>query len=378
MDHLSEFLTPIEVRLADLLLDPNNPRFAELGEESAPVPESRFDEPKVQQAAYEKMKNTRFNVLELRDTIKELGFLPMDRLVVRKWRDSKTEAPKYVIVEGNRRVAALKWLLELYDQGKVQLSETQVNSLNGFQVLILDEERAPKTARWILPGLRHVSGIKEWGPYQKARMVYELRETGQTPQEVAQSLGLSTREANQLWRAYLALEQMKADEEYGEHAEANLYSYFEEVFRRPNVRDWLGWDDDERKFTRAGEIRLLYSWIAGTEAEEGAELSPPKLPEARSVRLLSKVLDDASAFAIFKAPDGTLTRALARVDVDSQLDFMPAIEACESTLASLSPDRLRRITEVEVTRLDSLIERIQQLLKDRRALLEAKDVENKP
>jgi hypothetical protein len=45
MDQLSEFLTPIEVRLADLLLDPNNPRFAELGEESAPVPESRFDEP---------------------------------------------------------------------------------------------------------------------------------------------------------------------------------------------------------------------------------------------------------------------------------------------------------------------------------------------
>jgi hypothetical protein len=82
MDHSSAYLSPIDLHISDLLLDPNNPRFAELADESAPVPESRFSEPKVQQAAYEKMKNAMFNVM------------PMDRLLVHEWRDSKAEAPK--------------------------------------------------------------------------------------------------------------------------------------------------------------------------------------------------------------------------------------------------------------------------------------------
>ena len=134
MESLSSFLSPVKVKLNDLLLDPNNPRFAELGEESSPVPESRFAELKVQQAAFEKMRNPQFAVSELRDTIRELGFLPMDRLVVRKWRDSATTEPKYVVVEGNRRVTALKWLIFQYEEGKVQLTLEQLANYQEFEV----------------------------------------------------------------------------------------------------------------------------------------------------------------------------------------------------------------------------------------------------
>jgi hypothetical protein len=54
-----------------------------------------------------------------------------------------------------------------------------------------------------------VSGIKEWGAYQKAKAVFELRESGMTPQAAAQSLGLSTRNANQLWRSSSAKKREK-------------------------------------------------------------------------------------------------------------------------------------------------------------------------
>ena len=86
MEHLATLLEPISVHLDDLLLDANNPRFAELGEELDSVPEARFAEPKVQAATFDRMKSPRFEVTELRDTIKTLGFLPMDRIVVRLWR----------------------------------------------------------------------------------------------------------------------------------------------------------------------------------------------------------------------------------------------------------------------------------------------------
>jgi hypothetical protein len=368
MENLSEFLSPIRVNLDDLLLDPNNPRFAELGESIDQVPEARFAEPKVQKAAYDKMKAPKFSVLELRDTIKQLGFLPMDRLVVRTWNGIPGSPQKYVVIEGNRRVTALKWLIELHEAGKETISESEIGSFKTFETLLLDEQKAPRTARWILPGLRHVSGIKEWGPYQQAKMVNELRQTGKTPQEVAQSLGLSTREANQLWRAFLALEQMKADEEYGEYAEPTLYSYFEEVFKRANVREWLGWSDEQHKFVNQKEIREFYGWMKGEKGDDG-ELGNPKLSEAKSVRVLSRIMDDPKAFAVFRSGDGTLTHALARLEADTQIDFIPTVSNCESVLGLLSPDALRSMKESDLGVLVALRNRVSQLLADRDRLL---------
>lgn len=47
MPQLSEFLSPINLSLDDILLDPNNPRFAELGEPFELVPEARFGDASV-------------------------------------------------------------------------------------------------------------------------------------------------------------------------------------------------------------------------------------------------------------------------------------------------------------------------------------------
>src|SRR5258707_216024 len=124
MPTLSEVLIPTKVDLSELLLDPNNPRFASLGQRLDVVPELRFSEAKVQQQTYDKMKTVRFDVAELRDTIKNLGFLPMDRIVVRPWKVPDRKG-KYVVVEGNRRVTALKWLVELHDSARETFTSEQ-------------------------------------------------------------------------------------------------------------------------------------------------------------------------------------------------------------------------------------------------------------
>jgi hypothetical protein len=144
------------------------------------------------------MKTPRFDVVELRDTIKTMGFLPMDRIVVRPWRAGPQGNEKFVVVEGNRRVTALKWLIQLGDEGKETFSKEQNKNFTELEVLLLDDLNADPSARLVIPGLRHVSGIKEWGAYQKARTVYILREGGKSQQDVAQSLGLSVIEANRL------------------------------------------------------------------------------------------------------------------------------------------------------------------------------------
>jgi hypothetical protein len=152
VNNLSDLLTPAQVQLTDLLLDPNNPRFSELGEALHAIPEARFAEPRVQSNTFEKMKDPTFDVAELRDTIKTIGFLPMDRIVVRRWKGS-SPTEKFVVVEGNRRVTALKWLLDLHDAAKETLSSERLLNIKTLECLILDTDRAPASAALILPGL---------------------------------------------------------------------------------------------------------------------------------------------------------------------------------------------------------------------------------
>lgn len=366
MSSLPSLLSPIRLNLSDLLLDPNNPRFSELGEELNPVPEGRFADDKVQSNALEKMKNPMFDVAELRDTIKTIGFLPMDRIVVRRWKgEASDRSPKYVVIEGNRRVTALKWLMNLHEIGKETFSEEQLKNFTEFECLLLNDELAPPSANLILPGLRHVSGIKEWGAYQKAKAVHALRKGGMSPQEAAQSLGLSTRAANSAYRCFLALEQMKGDEEYGEFAQPKMYSYFEEIFKRTNLRSWLNWSDDEERFCAEDRLKEFYSWMV----PQGEDQQPPKLPESKSVRDLSQILADENALNILRSPEGTLSRALARYEIDHPEDWYPKVLTATAAIKSLTPDMLRSMDDSTLRSLKELDERILQALRDRESLL---------
>ena len=98
MENLSKFLTTLPVKLEDILLDPNNPRFAELGDSIDLIPETRFAEPKIQKDAFDKMKSDKFEVSELRDTIKTIGFLPMDKIVVREWKHNLATGEKNMLL----------------------------------------------------------------------------------------------------------------------------------------------------------------------------------------------------------------------------------------------------------------------------------------
>ena len=363
---LPNLLTPLKLKLGDLLLDPNNPRFSELGEELNPVPEGRFADDKVQANTLDKMKTPLFDVAELRDTIKTIGFLPMDRIVVRKWKGQSADgSPKYVVIEGNRRVTALKWLINLHDIGKETFDEEQLKNFTDMECLLLNDELAPASASLILPGLRHVSGIKEWGAYQKAKAVHALRKGGLSSQEAAQSLGLSTKAANNAYRCFLALEQMKSDEEFGEFAEPRMYSYFEEVFKRANVKNWLEWSDEKEQFCAEEKVHEFYGWMV-PQGEDNAE---PKLPEAKSVRDLSQILSDENALNTLRLPDGTLSRALARFEVDHPEDWYPKVVAATAAIKSLTPDMLREMDEGTRKSLDELRQRIDQAFKDRESLL---------
>ena len=73
------------------------------------------------------------------DNIQINGFLPIDRVIVKKFAENK-----YVVLEGNRRICAAKNIMELYKGNPEQVEESVVDSLKEISCLIYTgSERQP-------------------------------------------------------------------------------------------------------------------------------------------------------------------------------------------------------------------------------------------
>src|SRR5665213_2252643 len=102
-------LVPRTAQIDSLLLDANNYRFHDL-EGWNRVTDNRFHETRIQANAERLLRDNRsFDLVQLKDSISTNGFVPLEQIVVTSY---PADATKYVVVEGNRRVAAIKWLLE--------------------------------------------------------------------------------------------------------------------------------------------------------------------------------------------------------------------------------------------------------------------------
>ena len=193
-----------DLPISSLLLDPNNFRYQDESE-FVTADERRFHEESVQDRAYRRLR--RESLAELKKSILTNGFLPVERLVVRPYGDS---GEKYVVVEGNRRLAALRWIDEDHAAG-VEVPPQALSVLDSIPVIVLPDGEDESVYLSIM-GIRHVSGIRQWGPYQRAKLVTELRDRyGLEPADVAERIGMSTQEVNRRYRAFKALGQMQLD-----------------------------------------------------------------------------------------------------------------------------------------------------------------------
>ena len=339
------------VNIDNLFLDPNNPRFLDFEEEIGTVPDQRIPEPGVQRRAFEKI--SRFDIRQLKDSIAEVGFLPMDRMVVRPIGNGN-----YAIVEGNRRLAAIESLLEDHEAGR-ELPQELLEQLQTIEVWVLDTD-AELAARdqLLLAGLRHISGVKSWGPYQRAIALRALTE--QMNGDIAaagMALGMGRTTARRLLQALKALEELREDEEYGDFAKPSMFSYFEEVMKSPSLRDsFLGWNRETQEFTKVENLHLFYSWIF---PEEGHE---PKIARGAEVRDLAKVVADREALEEFKKPGVSLAQALSMTEEMKQYEWERPLRKAVETLNTIPIGALENLSQEQKELLEQLISLAQRRL----------------
>lgn len=163
-----ETAVPVE----QLLLDPNNFRFQDEEEWVRADPE-RFAEPSVQERASKRIRSE--GLIELKNSILSNGFLSVERLVVRQYKQAEDGDPQlFLVLEGNRRLAALQWIKQ-DDEAGVATPASVVAVISAVPVIVIHSDNDAGTYLSIM-GIRHVGGIKQWGGYQRAKLVADLRD----------------------------------------------------------------------------------------------------------------------------------------------------------------------------------------------------------
>ena len=106
------------------------------------------------------------DVRELVMSIEASGFFPHEPLIVAH------EGGKNVVIEGNRRLAAVKLLLhpDLAEEVGAEipvLSEERKEVLNRLPII-----RETREGAWRYLGFKHVNGPAKWGSYAKSKYGY--------------------------------------------------------------------------------------------------------------------------------------------------------------------------------------------------------------
>jgi ParB-like chromosome segregation protein Spo0J len=280
---------PLEIKLNDLMLDPNNYRLQEYGHRA--INEEKFHLEQVQRATYQRVREE--GIRELHDSIIANGFVPIERIVVSPLT-AEGASGKFLVVEGNRRVAALMQIKQEFEAG-IDVPDRVIAVFDAVPCLVVDASGQEPYFREALMGIRHVGGIKQWGGYQRAKLIGDMRDThGLELSDIAAKLGLSPREVNRRYRALKALEQMGESDDYGDLAAPKLYPLFHEAVALPEVRDWLSWNGEKFRFDDAEQTQLFYSLITETPNDDG-QTREPKLKTYSDVRELKTILPNAEA-----------------------------------------------------------------------------------
>ena len=178
------------VALSNLYLDPNNFRFVDRREYRA-VPSERVFEAEVQRRTTSfVLGRQQENVRDLVASIRANGWLDIDPILVQR-----TETGRFLVVEGNRRVATLRYLQRRHEEGDIDLGKLDPGLFSELPVNLYRE--TDERSRLVMMGLHHISGKRRWPAINRARAMERLLpHFGNDAQAVCEALGVTKREFN--------------------------------------------------------------------------------------------------------------------------------------------------------------------------------------
>lgn len=287
---------PALMGVADLHFDSRNPRLVEYGDLR------KESEPELLKLLWKRMA-----VDELLLSIATSGFWDYERLVVCR------ENGRWVVVEGNRRFAAVKILLS--ESLQEQLRIDAVPDLTPEIRATLDPLPVLKVARredvWRYLGFKHVNGPAKWRSYAKAQYIAFVRSHAR-PQpslsDIAQQIGDRHRTVQRLYRALMVIEQAEREGVYKREWSFKsqiAFSHLMTALEYDGFASFLGLKSedietaapvDKKHYKELGELCI---WLWGDRRGDG--IKPAIHSQNPDLRNLEKVVMNREALAALRS-----------------------------------------------------------------------------
>ena len=261
-----------------LEFDPENPRFA--GEVTGKTQDQ------IQQYLFEKPHYAS----ELVDSFVENGFIDYEPLVV------KRKGNKYVVVEGNRRLAAIQEI-----RGHKDKYTGRVSDLENIPILIFPDrpDDQQKNEMRVYLGVRHLLGFREWPPISKAQFLERESRNAGGLDRVIKEVRLSKQEVRRFLLPYRLLTSAEVQLPPGED-----FWVLGEALGRTGIKKFLQLEVDSKSLAiqsfNKRNFKLLLDDLYGPKKPKGTErdVTLKAVRETRDLSRLSNVLASEKASAI--------------------------------------------------------------------------------
>lgn len=275
------------VEVSKLLLDNQNPRLP---------PEAISFE---QKDLY-RMLDDDFELFPIAQSMVDNGYFQEEPLVGIPGPDDKI-----IVVEGNRRLAALKFLTDHKIRNRSTRRDTWEKLYKEYRKSGADLTRVPivihekrEDLRSLL-GFRHITGIKKWDALAKARFVNNLIEKKEDVDfySVGREVGSRQDAIKRSYAAYRTYKQARDDFNIDTSKVENRFGVFYTALNNGDIRKYIGLDMDKSlkklKYpisrTKADELERFISYLHGNKNVE------PVFTDSRNISDLGEILTSPEA-----------------------------------------------------------------------------------
>lgn len=316
-----------KINISDLKLDLHNPR----------LPKSKQGENASENSVIEFML-LEAATLELMMAIGQNDFFAGEQLLV---VPDENDEGKYTVVEGNRRLTAVKLLSD------PSLSKVKKESLQKIcaeanfkptEIPCLVFDKKEDILKYL--GFRHITGIKSWRLLEKARYLSDLKDSEfngvgflQACRDIAKMIGSSS---SYIRRLLTGLSLYKNVEDEGFYQIENLndtkfhLNYFVDALNKENLRKYIGVDfneDNPIENLNTENLKIITHWWF-----EKTENKSRVLGDSEGLRLLDAVVDHSVALKAFKDEGATIYEAFdltGEIDILFQKEIEKALSAIQ-------------------------------------------------
>lgn len=311
-------LRPAEKRpVGELNLDPANPRLAGLDLGVS-------DQDQIIKTLWQDRA-----VNELVDSIATSGYWEHEELFATK------EHGKLIVIEGNRRLAAVKLLLDESLRNRIgvtgipKLSADAKQKLGSLPVIECRREDV-----WQYIGFKHVNGPQDWDSIAKAQYIARVHnDYGVELEDIARTIGDRHDTVRRLYRGLMVLEQAEKSGVFDRSDRYNArfaYSHLWTGLGYAGIQEFLGLPADKgfkpdpvpkAKIRNLGELCL---WLYGSKEDDTVPIVRSQNPDLRN---LDEVLRSESGIAALRGglPLETSLKA-SRGDERMLLEAMVLVE----------------------------------------------------